>query len=62
MFNIDVDKLLRINIAVGAILLIHLAVTISSLIVLRNKQGPTGEEGKKGEQGLSGTCTVPLKI
>tara|TARA_B100000401_G_C52812702_1_gene724744 strand:- start:1644 stop:1826 length:183 start_codon:yes stop_codon:yes gene_type:complete len=57
MFNIDIDKLLIVNIVVAIILLIHVGITLSSLYILRNKQGPTGDEGPKGENGISGTCT-----
>ena len=56
MFNIDIDKLLMVNIAVAVILLVHLGITLGSLNVLRNKQGPTGDEGPKGEPGLQGIC------
>lgn len=57
MFNIDIDKLLIINIVVAVILLIHVCITLSSLYVLRNKQGPTGDEGPKGDTGQPASCT-----
>lgn len=56
MLDIDIKKLFIANIAVAVILLIHLAITLSSLSILRNKQGPTGDEGPKGETGNSGMC------
>ena len=56
MFNIDIDKLLIINIVVAVILLIHVCITLSSLYVLRNKLGPTGDEGPKGDTGQSASC------
>lgn len=48
------EKITNILIVIIIILVLHMAFTIWSYRLLRNKEGPRGHTGQRGPRGFSG--------